>query len=179
MTNQKRKVIEQFADEVRIGYNINSPVNIEDVVTILNGSIKQVLIPLPHNSSGRITKAGDSFLIEVPMNDSKTRQNFTIAHELGHLFLHMGFMLDQDKWDKADTYNDSAYYRFGYSEEEYEANAFAGAFLMPEEDYRQFIEKNAKKNRIDVNKVAKHFKISRQAATIRGQWLGIFNWDKK
>ncbi len=26
------------------------------------------------------------------------RKSFTIAHELGHLFLHMGYIIDEERW---------------------------------------------------------------------------------
>jgi Zn-dependent peptidase ImmA (M78 family) len=33
---------------------------------------------------------------------SEERRKFTIAHELGHLFLHMGYLLDSDLWSGQD-----------------------------------------------------------------------------
>ena len=99
-----------------------------------------------------------------------------IAHELGHLFLHMGYLVNPDKWNAIDEYYDSPKYRQGYSEEEYEANQFAGAFLMPEKEYRQFVIEYSKDNRINVNLIANHFNVSFDAALTRGKWLGIFQW---
>jgi Zn-dependent peptidase ImmA (M78 family) len=29
---------------------------------------------------------------------ARARRNFSVAHELGHLFLHMGYIVSPEKW---------------------------------------------------------------------------------
>lgn len=38
------------------------------------------------------------FLPPVQISWTIERRNFMTAHELGHLFLHMGFRINDDKW---------------------------------------------------------------------------------
>ena len=175
MTYERRQAIEVLADTIRTQLNVTTPVDMQQVVSSLKGN----LVPITFEDSsisGRIQKTGETFEISYNAEHSQLRSEFTIAHELGHLFLHMGYLVNPDKWNAIDEYYDSPKYRQGYSEEEYEANQFAGAFLMPEKEYRQFVIEYSKDNRINVNLIANHFNVSFDAALTRGKWLGIFPW---
>ena len=63
------------------------------------------------------------------------------------------------------------------SEEEYEAHEFAGAFLMPETEFREVAESFRRENKYQVISIADHFGVSVDAASTRGRWLRIFAWD--
>ena len=63
-----------------------------------------------------------------------------------------------------------------YDEIEMEANQFAAAFLMPKEEYRNILYQNVNNNKIDIHIIAKHFGVSREAASNRGKWLGYLKW---
>lgn len=175
MTYERRLAIENLANTIRTQLNVTTPVNMQQVVSSLKGELISITFE-DSSISGRIQKKGDSFEISYNAEHSQLRSEFTIAHELGHLFLHMGYLVNPDKWNAIDEYYDSPKYRQGYSEEEYEANQFAGAFLMPEKEYRQFISEHNENNRISINVIANHFKVSFDAALTRGKWLGIFQW---
>ena len=175
MTYERRLAIENLADTIRTQLNVTTPVNMQQVVSSLNGKLLSITFE-DSSISGRIQKKGDSFEISYNAEHSQLRSEFTIAHELGHLFLHMGYLVNPEKWNAIDEYYDSPKYRQGYSEEEYEANQFAGAFLMPEKEYRQFVSEHSEKNRISINVIANHFNVSFDAALTRGKWLGIFQW---
>jgi Zn-dependent peptidase ImmA (M78 family) len=66
-------------------------------------------------------KAGRCILINY--NEDIYRQNFTIAHEMGHALFDSGeeINISFEKWDRGDL-------------KEKRANAFASAFLIPEEE---------------------------------------------
>jgi Zn-dependent peptidase ImmA (M78 family) len=81
----------------------------------------------------------------------------------------MGFA-NPDRWRNVSTY--TAYRRKGYTEEEYEANEFAAALLMPEAIFREHARKN-----ISVEQIARYFGVSVDAALNRGRWLGIYAWS--
>jgi Zn-dependent peptidase ImmA (M78 family) len=122
---------------------------------------------------GTIKKTGEnSFEIAISPYQSAKRKKFTIAHELGHLFLHMGYLLDPDLWNVQD---EKIYRRFGTNEEEYQANEFAAALLMPKEEFEKTVSELAEGSRIDVQQVADHFKVSVSAAKNRGYFLGLFS----
>jgi len=177
MTKQRREAIYAFSDRIRASFQLNVPVNLSNFIqNILSGKITED--ELEEDISGKIEKHEDSFKITLNSLHPRTRKNFTLAHELGHLFLHMGFMIDPEKWALIDEYIDSPYYRIGYSEEEYDANHFAGALLMPKEEYRKFVTENKNDDdTIDISKISSHFDVSDDAALTRGKWLGIFKWQ--
>lgn len=77
------------------------------------------------------------FLPPVQISWTIERRNFMIAHELGHLFLHMGFRINDDKWNNQMK----GFYRNNDAETNYQANEFAKAFLMPEEEYGEILNR--------------------------------------
>jgi Zn-dependent peptidase ImmA (M78 family) len=70
-------------------------------------------------------------VIGVNARDARTRQRFTIAHELGHLLLHPGHQIIVDKLVKVNFRRTASMPVAGLAEER-EANAFAAELLMPE-----------------------------------------------
>lgn len=175
MTSDKRKAINDLAVSIRKALNLSTPLNLQDVVLQLKGKLLPVTFD-ESSVSGKIQKKDGTFEISYNAEESPNRIGFTIAHELGHLFLHMGYLFNPEKWNSIDEYCDSPKYRQGYSEEEYEANEFAAAFLMPKEEYITFVKENLKDNRISLYKISDHFGVSDDAALTRGKWLGIFSW---
>lgn len=177
MTSTKRKQINTLAESIREELKLTSPVNLEEAIEILNGNLKYIDSPIDNKIEAKIEKDGDSFTIQVQQKEPQTRVNFSIAHEIGHLFLHMGYLINPEMWEETGEYNDSVYYRFGYSEEEYEANEFAGAFLMPRAEFLSILEDSKIESRVDIENIANHFNVSKEAVLIRGRWLGVFRWE--
>lgn len=122
--------------------------------------------------SGAIVKYEDgSIEILVNENDTYERQRFTIAHELGHYFLHLK---NAPKYERVDMHRAT-----GYSTnipQEIEANNFAAALLM---DKSTVIKKFsiAKEFGLDsINCIAylsNQFSVSRQAMEYRLRNLGL------
>lgn len=164
------RVINEIAELVRKVYNVDGPVSdIDSVVSRMGGRV--IEDPVIYDfSDGQIRKIGDSeFEIIVSPFQSLERRNFAIAHELGHLFLHMDFMTDSDKLRKQSK---EVYYRNGNSELEYQANEFAAAFLMPRKDYKNKLDEHIKGNMENTEKIARYFFVSIDAAVNRGIELG-------
>lgn len=174
LNSQINTLINEMADAVRKLYGINGPItDICSVVNIMGGRVVEDS-SIDGFSDGRIKKTGEgSFEIAISPFQSEERKNFTIAHELGHLFLHMGFRTNSERWN---AQNNVTYYRNGNSESEYQANEFAAAFLMPQKEYRQIMEQNTHGNLVDTSAVARHFNVSIDAAANRGKWLGYLRW---
>lgn len=154
-------------------FDINIPItNIDEIVKKIGGEVK-VSSSLSEYSDGLIRKTqGDEFEIVVSEYQPPNRRNFTVAHELGHLFLHMGYMIDEKRWEKQKD----IYYRKGNSQEEYEANEFAAALLMPKDEYKRIMDKYTDGDTVDTSKIAKEFNVSTNAASNRGKWLGYLQW---
>ncbi len=81
---------------------------------------------------GLAASSAEVKLIIAATSSLPTRQRFTLAHELGHLLAgdDQEIHLDQDVFDRGQLKDPS----------EQRANAFAAAFLMPEQDLRQAAE---------------------------------------
>lgn len=83
--------------------------------------------------------------------DQKTRARFTIAHELGHYFLHK----NQPALTRFEPFTEEHKI---YEDSEWQANYFAGALLVPKNEALQCDT---------IEEIAHTFKISLQAASIR------------
>jgi predicted transcriptional regulator len=169
MDTQKRRKIWAFAGQVRAALGLKTPLTIEMLeaaVSKLGGEIKDG--PLLHEASIHRIDATRFIVARDPRTKPKTRLLFSLGHELGHLFVHMGFG-NPEKWNGKTDFVES-YARSGYDEEELEANEFAGALLMPEDEFMQVAAQG------DLDYVAKIFNVSPDAALVRGRWLGVYSW---
>lgn len=99
-----------------------------------------------------------SFTIFLPHQSSELRDYFTIAHELGHYFLH---------WE--DDGEETVFSRGESNETEWQANWFAAELLMPEDEFREAAEEYD----YDVSELSNHFGVSRAAASVRLEVLGL------
>lgn len=137
------------------------PVHVYRIAMALGIEVHQSDI-LADNIAGFI-KAHDThpgkFEIHVNAAHSKTRQRFTIAHELAHYILH------KDKIGAGIT--DDALYRSNLSSRiEVEANELAMNILMP----WHLLEPRLQQDHVSVNSLARDFDVSTSAMSVR---LGI------
>lgn len=173
MDHGMREAINNLTDEIIRVFSIQIPINnIDEVVSRMGGRIVED-DKLSGDSDGLIRRTEDSFEIIVSPFQSPTRRNFTIAHELGHLFLHMGYLTNPKIWKKQEN---KIYNRSGNSEEEYQANQFAGALLMPKKDYIECMKHNTEGRLVNTLEMASFFNVSLNAASTRGKWLGLLEW---
>lgn len=112
-----------------------------------------------------------SFLMTIPEGLTPTRRRFAVAHTLGHLFLHMGYLVDPKRWSTAETYEDSPMARFGHGEEEHEADVFAEALLMPTSDFGRVAARHVRDGRYSLRPIAEAFDVTVARATARGRHL--------
>jgi len=174
VTRDRRKLIGEFAGNIRSTvFNGRPNTELETLVGELGGQIRS--LPTDNTMAfERVVKAEDgSFIIYLDDTCPPTRRLFSIAHELGHLFLHMRY--GDAQWEAIPV--GAGYERAPnvFTPVETDANVFASAFLMPEEDFRAAAEKHFDGTRFyNAVEVAKHFGVSVQAAAIRGKDLGIW-----
>lgn len=173
MNNELRMLINNLTQDIIDLYNIQIPIeNINNVVTALGGRVEETM-DIDTMSDGSIRKQDDGFIIYISPFQSSERKKFTIAHELGHLFLHMGYKISSELWDKQKN---ATYYRSGDSLMEYQANEFAAALLMPKEIYKKIMDQYTIENKVETDKVADYFGVSVSAASNRGKFLGYLQW---
>lgn len=129
-------------------------INLREFVKSAHGKIHCVDIDDYAKSGSIYIHNKESFDIVLPMFTAPIRDRFTIAHEMGHFFLH-SLAGERKMW--AD--------RKGSGPVEWEANWFAASFLMP----RYLI----KKNKITtVSEMMDAFGVSAQAAELRLEYNG-------
>jgi len=111
------------------------------------------------SESMHVRSAGD-FVIFLPSFTSARRDRFTIAHELGHYFLH--YLHPQ-----AEGF--APFRRGGQSLAETQANVFAASLLMPETEFRAA----HRASNGDKWRLAQVFDVSPAAAEVRAQVLNL------
>lgn len=171
MDIQMRQEIDQLADTIRKVYDISVPIqDMNEVVQTLGGTINFDLKVV----DGKIQKNGKGFNVFLgSQNSNSLRNRFTIAHELGHLFLHMGYKIDLQRWESV---NREVYNRLGFSAEESQANEFAAAFLMPAGQFLEEARNTSKDTIIDIPLLAEYFHVSQLAAINRAKYLRLISW---
>lgn len=119
-------------------------------------------------------------IYNIVINTAKPpkRQYFTVAHELGHYYLHRDKLTDEPGSgfiDFKSLESVSAFLRPDTTPEEEElaaqekeANTFAAEILMPEDKVREFYALNG-----DVKDTADAFKVSTVAMAVRLEKLGL------
>lgn len=151
------RLIDDLAEKIIEFYKINIPIyDIEEVVKKLGGSIK---VDKNLIFNGKLKKDNNSFIIYIP-NICKNRSKFIIAHEIGHLVLHT------DKFGGIDKKNYT-------NEEEFEANQFVKALLMPKQEFLYSVKKNTDDIYVNVRNIAEEFDVSISAVINRGKFLEV------
>jgi len=153
------RIIEEKADKILSTYNIDStPVNVIEIAKKANVLVKYA--PSKEFSGLIYRKDGVAFMA-ISSSESHVRQRFTIAHELGHFFLH----------PQKDTFVDFRDNEKNIARglKEVQANQFAAALLMPrkilEKDVKNFSETGITKSAIRF--LADKYLVSEDAMTYR------------
>ncbi len=168
---------ESEAERVRNEYApgvVRAPV--EQVAHKLGATIS--FEPLRGGISGMVLRRNGRIAIGVNSSEARTRQRFTLAHELGHLLLHPGRALVIDRQIRVNLRDQRS--STATDREEIEANGFAAAFLMPSsvvraETQRVIAGSPSITQPALVSKLANEFDVSNQAMEIRLTNLGLIH----
>jgi len=128
-----------------------APVDVEKIAEKVG--LKIIAFEFANSISAVLKKR--KLVIGVNKNHSSLRQHFSIAHELGHFLLGHDLGVNEDDFVD-DTFDKSLPI-------EREANIFAAMLLMP----KKWVEKSVKEKGMEVPRLAREFKVSEQAMTIR------------
>lgn len=163
--DELRRKIEQFALVVRAQLKLSSPLNMFEVMGKLGVSVN-LIEDVEYDA--RISEKDGNFCVDCDKNQIFERQQFSIAHELGHLLLH--------RFNKNECQNTVYYRKNGNrSQVEWEANEFAASLLMPRGEFIEFCLSNADDaGKIGLEVIAKKFQVSMQAVRVRGSALGLW-----
>jgi Zn-dependent peptidase ImmA (M78 family) len=160
----------QKAHEVLAKYSITTPpVPIKEIVK--KEGLNLMSYDLGDNVSGILVIQNNIGTIGFSPKNSRVRQRFTIAHELGHYLLH--------KQSKSEVFVDKDFIVKYRSEKVYtptelrheqEANTFAAELLMPKSLLKAELAKNDYQNLSEtefISAMAKVFDVSIPAMTFR------------
>jgi len=177
MNSERRRSIRQFGENIRAKLQLNVPVDVDRAVRQLGGNVRLEQTDEPEALVRALPpENAHKFEVVISAQVADNRRRVSIAHEIGHLFLHMGFLTD--RWRDNTVYQDNVMFRFGYSQEEAEANEFAATLLMPEEAFRTKVDALAIDGKVDLEELANFFQVSVDAARLRGRFLGLFTWER-
>jgi Zn-dependent peptidase ImmA (M78 family) len=171
----KIEEIDKMAEELVLKYNPEgfSPFPFEKI----EADIPELKIlysdKLDPNISGAIIYEENIFAIIINKLKPETRMHFTIAHELGHYFLHKDHIINSKAVIDGESSLDGQVilYRDDNANRailETEANNFAATLIMPEELVKEVWYKLK-----EVETCAKIFKVSVSAMSIRLERLKL------
>lgn len=173
----KREEVERIARQTLVDHGLFSfPVNPVVLAKRLGARVVHAVFSEP-KYSGLVAKRDNNVTILVKDSDAPVRKRFTVAHEIGHSILHLhdasGEIIDTD----ADFFRGAESAGTPWTvrrSQEYEANLFAAALLMPAELVREAWMDLPSKDR-GVETMAEIFQVSSEAMGYRLDTLGLTN----
>ena len=172
MAVRRRKIRELVDTLLREAKVTEAPVPVWEIARERGARI--AVDSLEGDLSGFLFRDSHQKVIGVNTHHASVRQNFTIAHELGHLLLHDQEQLHVDRAFPTVRLRDDTSSQ-GVDDAEKEANLFAAELLMPHAFLRRDV---AAQNTLDlyddsfVPELAARYGVSVQALMFRLQYLG-------
>lgn len=166
-TNALKANVSAFAEQVAraVSYTPGSP--IETVVSSLGGAIS-FKNPVGESKPESIRVEADrSFKIFLPSMTSASRDRFTIAHELGHFFLHFPKVQKEFPGEGMKAYRWVDDSDVDLQRCEWEANWFAASFVMPADAFTESYRAHG------VGLTAARFGVSEKACSVRASSLNL------
>jgi Zn-dependent peptidase ImmA (M78 family) len=172
MAVRRRKIRELVATLLREANVNEAPVPVWEIARRRGARI--AVDSLEGDLSGFLFRDSNQKVIGVNTHHASVRQNFTIAHELGHLLLHDQEQLHVDRAFPSVRLRDDVSSQ-GVDDAEKEANLFAAELLMPHEFVRRDVAHHNTLDLYDDNfvpQLAAKYGVSVQALMFRLQYLG-------
>ena len=145
------------------------------------GDLEILYDDIKRDISGAIVydETSKKYKILVNSSESPERQYFTLAHEVGHYFLHKEYLQNPESRSLVDTlenYGNAMFRSMGPMDEEArsrerEANHFAAELIMPENKVREAWD--ITRGTFSIEYYAKMFSVSVSAMAIRIENLGL------
>lgn len=147
-----------------IGWNNPSDFSLKEVAGSLGICIKEVP---SMGSEGRILMSRDSGVISInSTNNNLKKNNFTIAHEIGHFLLHKDLALCVDTQTTLSEWHIKG-------PQETQANDFASELLMPSDLFCSKIDRK-RLNIALMQEVSTYFNVSMLAAFLKYVLIGNY-----
>lgn len=164
LTKTQQDRIDSIIEDIALRTGLSYPdVNLLDIASAEDIEVYEAdLSSIGPNVSGLIeydddhAKRNPRIYINATISD--TRKVFTLAHELGHHFMHEGKKLRVDTLDYSADDKDTV--------EESEANYFAASLLVPKKLLQKKLEEGA-----SVADLATYFNVSKPVIENRIKWI--------
>lgn len=154
----RSRLAREKANNILSMYQINeAPIDVEFIAKQLGFEVHP--FDFPNEISAAIKIIGSLKVIGVNNKHPKTRQRFSVAHELGH-YLSGHEEFDEEKRAFVDP---SKKYLSPQFKQEEEADEFAAELLMPE----PLLNQDVLENHLDLSELAEKYEVSEQAMTIQ------------
>lgn len=153
-----------FAEKQRTKTNLSNGFELPDLVKRNGGKIEYIDFFDADQTDAVIVRPDESFVIRLSSHTGALRDNFTIAHELGHKLMHWPLVkknfpgLEMRATRRVDE-TDKDLMRC-----EWEANWFASAFLMPKDEFEEAYGDGVASER---------FGVTPAAVEVRAKTLGL------
>lgn len=161
-----------YAAAVEAGMSPEPPVNVEFIVEFVLNYDLHLGASLPAGVLG----STDGHAKVVYISDefpNEGRRRFTIAHEIGHIQMHVPMLVARDKQPTLFDFPPGPHQDDSL---EWQADYFASALLMPRQLLvKHFGEAARLGQAIKPAEVADFFDVSRQAASIRLEEVGMIH----
>lgn len=119
------------------------------------------------NLAGKVNH--ENKIIYINPHDSPQRQRFTLAHEVGHIVLHNDGTAEQKEHCRREDIRNDELNIYSVKEQETQSNFFAACLLMPATKFKEIWELTSS----NIDKIALYFNVSRLAASVRANSLGL------
>lgn len=154
MDKTDKIAIQHLAEDFIKQWEIIPPADLSKVLKILKAEVYEWNMPSPKIDGAHMALADGTFVIVINVASPPGRKRFTIAHEIGHIYLR--------------------HYKH-LSPSHREANIFASELLIPGLYLKKLVIEDGWR---DKKQLSSHFKVSRQALEIRLQELGLSDYIK-
>ena len=160
-TRLRKSQVFDFAERVGQALDLSIGAPLEPIVEAMGGKVTFGSMEFDERDGGSIVaREINDYTIYLSLVTSPVRDRFTIAHEMGHLFLHLPEVKKVDasavmratRWVDPDDKDQQR--------AEWEANWFAAALLMPSDAFREVRD-------LSEEFIAAKFNVSRKSVEIR------------
>jgi Zn-dependent peptidase ImmA (M78 family) len=179
MQDSRKREIRIKADSFRVNCKISRYGIIDLFKECERLGYKLLRYPLGDNSDlGFAVKKDNDIIIFTNSCSRLSREIFTLAHEIGHVILHLNG--ESSYIDDSITINGRS-----TDEKEQEANYFAACLLMPADDVSRFIDLGIQEfgekglSAMDIARIMSEFNVSFDMALNRLESLGIIDPNQK
>lgn len=170
-TRATKAAISKLAERLRQDCGVETGFDVADLISENRGEIEYIS-PLDDNQTDSIiVRPDESFEVRLSSLTGSLRDNFTLAHELGHYVLHWPKVKERQS-QAGEVQGMTATRSLDEDDEEqvrceWEANWFAAAFLMPEESFSKLWNEGG------AEAAARNLGVSVAAAKVRARSLNL------